>query len=240
MASDDNLIVPIFKTIAQSNENKSRKEGRPIFDNLEVVEIRFAGDRQKVSVFPAHAVSANVDQADGTTREVTYAERFSQQYQQFRKEGGSQTVSGTPLDELPFLTQAQRSELRGFNIYTAEMLSSLDGASLKALGMGGREMKNQAEAYLQAAADTSVETRLAAENEALRAQLAALQAPAPKAKGKAKDEPETDERPASEFDDWSDEDLKSWIKAEGGAVRGNPSHETLVRMADEITASKAA
>ena len=49
-------------------------------------------------------------------------------------------------------------------------------------------------------------------------------------------EPEMEEEEADEagFDKWSDDDLREFIKSEtGNAVRGNPSHDTLVRMAKE-------
>lgn len=230
LSPDDARIAAIFKTIAVPNQARSVEEGRPIFDDMEVVEIRFAGDASRVSVFPALEFAGNVTLADGTTQAMSYAERFPAQYAQFKK-GQSQTKSGTPLEELTFLTQSQRASMKALNIYTAETLADLDGPALKTLGMDGRSLKDQARAYLDRAAGASETSRLAAENEALRAQLAALQ-------GATKDvEPEKGE--PSEFADWTDDDLKAWIKAESGqAPRGNPSHETLVRMADELTASK--
>ena len=60
--------------------------------------------------------------------------------------------AGTPLSELTFLSQGKRLELKALNIHTAEALASLDGGPLKMLGIGGREMKNQAAAYLAKAA----------------------------------------------------------------------------------------
>jgi hypothetical protein len=69
MAIDKNdpLVVPVFKILTTKNEAKSREAGRPIFDDMEVVEVRFAGDRNKISVFPALAICGEVQDEDGNT-----------------------------------------------------------------------------------------------------------------------------------------------------------------------------
>ena len=83
---------------------------------------------------------------------------------------------GTPVEELPFLTESRRHELKALNIFTAEGLASLEGANLERLGMSGRELKNKALAYINHAKDTALETKLTAENDALKDRLAALEA----------------------------------------------------------------
>lgn len=232
MADDKNasLVVPIFKIHTQPNEAKSKAAGRPIFDDLEIVEIRFGANKQTVAVFPAHEVSGWVDNSDGTREEQTYAMRYPDQYRKF-KNNEAQTISGTPLSELPFLTQAKRYELKALNIHTAEALAALDGAPLKTLGMGGRELKNQAMAYLENAAGSADVTKMAGEIESLKEtvrQLLAQQKPG---------QPEPTE--STEYDGWSDADLKSYIEHETGSKpRGNPSHATLVGMVKELATGK--
>lgn len=248
--SEDSRLVPVFKTISVANEFKSKKEGRPIFDDMEVCEIRISGDRQNAPVFPAHSFSMNIDLPDGTSQPVTYAERFQKQYQAFKSQK-AQVKEGTPVDELPFLTQAKRSELRALNIYTAEALSALDGEALKTLGMGGRELKNQAVAYLQAASGTADSTKLAYENEVLRAQLVSLQS---QLDGKsveqiAQDKQDKEDRAAAraaakdrreQLEAMSVDELKDWIEAKTDArPRGNPSKATLLDVAEKIAAEDA-
>src|SRR5690348_14260170 len=148
MMSDSNaLVVATFRMHSTQNKKKSQEAGRPIFDDIEVCEIRLAANKQTVAVFPAHEVWKWQETPDGWREQVTYAMRFPEQYKRF-KEGQAQVQSGTPLDELPFLTQGKRLELKALNIYTAESLAALDGSPLKLLGVGGRELKNQAQAYL--------------------------------------------------------------------------------------------
>lgn len=214
------------------NEAKSKAAGRPIFDEMEVCEISFAGNRQTVGVFPAHEEYGFRETTDeyGTSREkITYAMQFNEQYLKF-KAGDAQSMGGTPLEELPFLTAGRRLELKALKIHTAESLAALDGANLKMLGQGGRDLKNKAAAYLETAEKTAtiagVNEALAsrdAEIAAMREQLAALGNKAqPAAKG-------------SEFDTFENADIINWIAS------SNPAHgfnETTPR-ADLIAAADA-
>ncbi len=52
----DASIIALFKHAAILNEAKSVKENRPIYDDIEVCEIRFPG-RKDWQPFPALAVS---------------------------------------------------------------------------------------------------------------------------------------------------------------------------------------
>jgi len=217
----ENLVVPRFYIHTTENKAKSKLAGRPIFDDMEVVEVRFAGNRQTVSVFPAHAVCGQIQDGDGDFRPTTYAERWPDQYKRFKAKQ-QQVAAGTPVDELPFLTQAKRSELKALSIYTAEALAALDGQELKNLGQGGRELKNQAQAYLDRAAGSADVTAMASKIEELTQLVAELRA---------------DKMPAtaSEFEVWEDTQIKDWIEEKiGERPKGNPSHATLVKRADEI------
>ena len=140
-------ITPFFKTIALKNERKSVEAGRPIYEDVEVVDIRFSGSKD-VYTFPTQQISHwETDEETQEQRQLTYAERWPKQYQQFKAKM-QQTKSGTPLDYIPFLTDAKRAELRALAIYTVEALAELDGQPLKNLGIGGRELKNKAVEYL--------------------------------------------------------------------------------------------
>ena len=105
-------------------------------------EVRHPGSRD-YGVYPCDGTLAlGCRSVHRRAAPVTFAERFSKQYRQF-KESQQQTKSGTPLDYLTFLTEGKRAELRAINIYTAEALAIVDGAELKNLGPGGREMEEQ-------------------------------------------------------------------------------------------------
>ncbi len=249
MSDTSNLLVPRFYMHTTENPAKSKTAGRPIFDEMEVCEVRMAANKQTVGVFPAHEVFKKISRNDGSMEELTYAIAFNEQYRKF-KANETQDMSGTPLSEAPFLTAGKRLELTAMNVHTVEALAAVDGQPLKQLGMSGREMKNQAMAYLAKAGDSADVTRIAAENVTMaqqitemRKQLEELTAAA-KPRSKAKAEPEAEEEGEGEpspFESWEDEDIRNWIISEGGEAPGNrASHATIVKRADELNAELAA
>lgn len=228
--SPDDSIIALFKNHAIPNPAKTAKEGRPVFDDMEICEIRIAGSRN-VSAFPATAVSHWIDDVEtGAQIPVTYAERFAPQYRQF-KAHDAQTKSGTPLTHVNFLTEARRAEMRALNIYTVEALAHVDGQELKNLGHGGRDLKNKAMEYLAEARSGAVNTQMAAELEASRARIAVLEEDLERAKlAKAN----TAGGKPDAFADMSLEQLRGFIEEETGhAPAGNLNRKTLVRMATE-------
>jgi len=224
MAINDTGLVAVFRNGVVKNEAKSREAGRPIFDDIELIEIRVAGSKD-VGVFPAMEFSHWDMDEYGGQRAYTYAERFSRQYQQF-KAHQQQTKAGTPLDYLPFLTEAKRAELRAMNIYTVEALTVVDGTELKNLGPGGREMKNQAMAFLESSSDMARVTKLEAELVEMRARNQVLE---DDLKLRAQAKPLV-----TEYDGMSDEQLRDHIKTITGVEpKGNLPRKTLIRMAQE-------
>jgi hypothetical protein len=229
---NDKGVVAIFRNGTVKNNVKSVEAGRPIFDDVELVELRYPGTRD-YGVYPATERSHwDIDEFTGEQRAVTFAERFSKQYQQFRA-NQQQTKSGTPLDYLIFLTEGKRAELRALNIYTAEALATVDGAELKNLGPGGREMKNKTIEYLENSNEAAKISKLEAELEMIKARNEILEEDN---KLMAKDKP-----PPSEFDGMSDAQLREHIRSlTGVAPKGNPSRKTLIRMAQEQKSNVAA
>jgi hypothetical protein len=230
----DEVLVALFKNHAVPNEARTLQEGRPIFDDIEVVEIRSPGSRD-VKVFPATAMSHwQSNPYNGEQVKVTYAERFAHQYRQF-KALAAQTKSGTPLTHAPFMSEGKRAEMRAQNIYTVEALAAIDGAELKNLGAGGRELKNAAMEYMaEAKANTAPSLQLQNELEVLRARNAILEEDLAAKKAREAQE-------LSEFEGMDLPELREYIATNTGqAPHGALNRKTLVRMASECKPDKAA
>jgi hypothetical protein len=238
MKDPDENVVAIFKDHAVKDEAASAAAGRPIFKDIEIVELRFPGTKNW-SPHPATEMSHwGIDPVTGEQVIITYAERFARQYQQF-KAHATQTKTGTPLQYAAFLTEARRAELRAQNIYTVEALASVDGQELKNLGHGGREMKNAAMEYLETTKLGSVSTQVQAELEALRAKNAAMEQDL--AALKAAHQPDKASLPPTdEFDSLSLPELRDYITSNTGQpIMGTPNRKTLLRMAREAAPEKA-
>ena len=244
MSDDAPALHVEFYSDAVENKAKTKEAGRPIFEDREFVRIKFPGDKHRVLVAPAKEGYRR----DPVTNDwVTYAEEFPKHYQAF-KDNVEYHGEGTPLSELTFLTDSKRMELRAFNIHTAETLAALDGTPLQKLGMGARELKNQATAWLDKASGSADVTRLAAENAALSAQMDDLRAQVAELLNSGAEPARADEEPlgqelasvaADAFDAMGVPELKVYIKERTGAApKGNPSRDTLVSMALDVANSE--
>jgi hypothetical protein len=231
------LHVEFFMDAVQ-DQAESAKQGRPIYKDVEMVRIRIAGDKYSVFVAPASDPSSVRD--PNTNYRLTYAQLHSGPYEAFKK-GVAYAGTGTPLAELPFLTESQRKELRALNIHTAEALAGLDGQMLSKIGMFGRQMKTQAEEYLKKAQNAAGVSQLARENEELKERLARLEAmmtggKAPAISGPVPGEPAVNTD--SPFADWQPEAIRTWLKENRGPTPGpNTSFAKLLKIADEHNAA---
>ena len=154
--TDKNLPIVQFYVEAKHDKGASDKAGRPVYRNVEMVNIAFPADRQRTIVRPAHSQATKIG-----NDVITYAMKFGDQYKRF-KAGQEQVVEGTPLSEAPFLDTAQRATLKALNVYTIEQLASLQGQALKNLGPGGMVMQQKAQGYLENAAGSANVTAMSA------------------------------------------------------------------------------
>lgn len=229
----NHTITAFFKHASLLNVAQSETQGKAVYEIHEVVELRFAGDRNYAPVLPADSMwRKNGNQV------ITYAERFSEQYRAFLM-GDDQRAGGTALEMLQDygITPAQLSICRALKIYSIEALHALDGPNIKALGMSANSLKAMAKRYVEDHAKRAIETQ-SASLEAMQAEINRLKTLIP-AEQMAPEEidalvAESDEL----FEAMTADELKDFIagKTGEGRPRGNPSHETLVSMAKELAA----
>lgn len=222
---DASLVVRFFMD-PQRNDEKSKQAGRPIYEDVEMCEIRIPGNRNYVGRHKAIELSPDrkfLDELTGDERYRTYAERFSRQYKQF-KESQVQTMVGTPIALAPFLTEARKAELRAQSVLTIEQLAAIEGQELKNLGPGGRDMKNRAVEYIEVSKQQAPTAAAMIELEAEKAKNRVLAEDLERARKMI----EVD----SNFDEMNDEQLTALIVANTGRPPiGTLSHKTLVRIA---------
>lgn len=179
---DKNLLVKFF-TEAKKDENASMEEGRPIFKDVEYVDIRVAGSRNGHVCRPARPDDKN---------------RFPEHYKAFKNRVEMPT-EGTPLVEWAVITRSQAEELAFFNVKTVEQLASMaDTQANKFMGMNSLRQKARdwvEEAKAEAPALKMAEdlrerdetiAALTARLEALEAAPAAEPKPAPKRRTRTK------------------------------------------------------
>lgn len=214
-----------FYNRAVPDKRATLEAGRPIFKDVPYVRIRFPGDNKRVHDAPAH--EKTVAGPDGYW--LDYTQQYPEHWAIFAKGAGDQIV-GTPLSELPMLTEAKRAEFRAVNIHTVEMLAELPDREIQRLGPGTRAYVDGAKAYLSRAAKLSDVAALADENAALRARLEALEA-------KASPPPDA----SATFADWEPDDIRAFLKdATGEEPDKRLGKAKLIEMAAAAVAEKRA
>jgi len=140
-AQDNKLWVTFYKN-AIFNEMKSNEAGRHIYDEIDYIKIITPGSR------------------DVFATEVTpsYQQRFPDQWAKYKAQE-KQSISGTPIDTVPWLTVSQVQELKYFNILTVEqILGASDTVAQKFQGF--HMLRARAKTFMDAAANEAEKTKL--------------------------------------------------------------------------------
>jgi hypothetical protein len=156
-AEADRKLMVVFSQRAWHDKVESAKQGRPIYKDRDYITIMVPGDKDTVIERPARD---------------TDIERFSRQYDAYKRKVSQQAAAGTPLRLVPFLNESQVKELEYFNCHTVEQLADLTDGNAQGF-MGIQVLKQKAAAYLKAASELAPLTAMKAEIEKKDAELAA-------------------------------------------------------------------
>lgn len=156
----DNKLHVRFFVEPLMNGASSREQGRPIYEEVDMVEIMVPGDKHSIITRRAREMDKR---------------RFARQYAAFRAGKTDQQV-GTPLTALPFISSARAEEYRFFHITTAEQLAgTADGSSAASSLMGFQGDKQKANAYLQMASGNAPILQMQEQIEEKNNQINAMQ-----------------------------------------------------------------
>lgn len=152
--------VPRFFIEAVEQTFKSEQAGRPVFEDVEFVEIVILGDNKTRAV-------EKVNQG--------HVDRWPQYYAKFKKGQQDTHDGGTPLKEWPPVRPSQIAELNALNVYTVEHLARVPDNNLDRLGPGARALRDKAAAWLKASEDSGEIMRLVAANKRLEERVRELE-----------------------------------------------------------------
>jgi hypothetical protein len=151
---DENLLVKFFYK-SREDKKATQSEGRPMFKEVEYVEIRVAGSRDAQACRPA-----------------TFADksRFPRHYEAFQKRV-EMPEHGTPLGEWPQISRSQIEELAFLNCKTVEQLCEMSDTNAGQI-RGGQTLKAKAKDWLESAE----KSKLISEKMEMKDQIAELTA----------------------------------------------------------------
>ena len=222
-------ITPYFKHMSILSVPDSETKGEPVYDLKEMVELRFAGDRNYSPCFEVSEMWRNVN-----GRIITYAERFADQYRAF-VQGENQVAGGTALEMLkPYgMTPSQISVCNALKVYSIEAI--LEMRNSNALGMNANAIIAMAKRWQ---ADHGRKQQEATNDRvaSLEAELASLRAQIPAQEAAPEEIDAIVQAADDEYAALTNDDIKERIAAlnDGKRPLGNPSRQTLVQSLREL------
>lgn len=106
----ENKAYVSFSTEPLENQEKSKELGRPVFDDVDFIEIVIAGDKFN-----------RPKRVWGRPDDV---QRFAKQYKAWKENNSADPNSGTPLHYIG-LAPSQVAEFRHFGVHTVEQLAEM-------------------------------------------------------------------------------------------------------------------
>ena len=162
--TDAGLYVEFYVEAIEDQE-ETVKQGRPIYRDVEMTSIRILGDNKTHVVRPVDLKGSGSAPPDNI--------RWPHQWAAFKSQQVVPQV-GTPITEWPPCSKSQAMTLKTLNIHTVEALAQVSDTNLGNIGMGARDLRDKAIAYLDQAKDGSGLVHLQEENKELRTKIEAL------------------------------------------------------------------
>lgn len=155
----DKALLVKFYVKPRLDQSASRIEGRPIYRDVEYIDIRIPGDRN-----------------GGVGRPATEADkqRFSEHYRRFKDRTSDDMVTGTPLSEWPVISRSLCEELAFFHVKTVEQLATMADTQVSKF-RGLYNMREKARTWLKNVESEKPIWELEQKNEALNKQVAELE-----------------------------------------------------------------
>jgi hypothetical protein len=159
MTQPSSDMWPRFFTDEVLDARASEREGRPIYLEVERIELNYPGNPY------TKPVMAVTDE---------HRQKWPDEYEAF-KQGQDMAVHGTPLEQWPVLKRSMALELKALGFHTVEQIRDMNDHAVQRIPMYGRKMKELAAAYLDDAAAMAVVTAAQADSDRKDAKIAALQ-----------------------------------------------------------------
>jgi hypothetical protein len=134
------------------NEQASIAEGRAIFDTALYVDIITPGQMSSTPRFELERTwSEQSIKALGISTHFTRSHKYNEyveQIEKFKRLDLAEDLGGTPLKQWPLISRGMAASLSGLHIHTVEALAGIADTSLDNIGMGARDLREQARSFL--------------------------------------------------------------------------------------------
>lgn len=174
-------LIVSFHRGSRPNTFRTELEGRPIVDEIDMIEIAYPGDNKTYQ-----------DRMVVESDKVRYPAEWVN-YQRSQAGETSSVDGGTPLREWGAFPQALIRDFEFARIFTVEQLASLSDTAKQAMGTGTNDWCIKAQAFIESSRDQNYAPRLARENEDMKRQMADMVRQMAELSAKVAAKPEPDE-----------------------------------------------
>jgi len=163
--ADSRLMVRFYSEPVK-NEFESIKEGRPIYNDVDMIHISIPGD----PTFDSKQVVREDHKA-----------RFPRHWAHFQNmHGDDPKLTGTPLTQWALISPSMAEELRALQFKTVESIATASDSQLQSIGMkagmNAFSFRTRAQNFLKSAQDESIVAQQHEELEKLRQENASIKA----------------------------------------------------------------
>jgi hypothetical protein len=161
-----------FEARAVEDRNASIEAGHYVARDVDYVIITPAGSKDRIERVAEEWLAQIRRQSVEGKYNPVWQQHFEAAYKAW-KETNTIPEDGTSVRAWPLLSPAQVATVLAANIRTVEDLAVANEDALRRLGMGGRDLKAKAVAWLESAKDAG---KVASENAALKVEIESLKA----------------------------------------------------------------
>lgn len=154
---DASLYVEFFNK-AEKNNYESEQQGRPIFVTIPYIRIVVPGGKTEIV--------RRAKEFDKT--------RFPRHWAKFQAGNSQAEGIGTPVEHWGYLSLEQTAGLKAIGIHFVEQIANASDATLQHIGMGARDMKRKASAFIDASQGNATMLEVRKENEDLKEDFESL------------------------------------------------------------------
>jgi hypothetical protein len=160
------------------NQAASEAAGRALYDSVLMVDVISPGQQVSQPRIEIERIFSDQSRAALPTlpesiKSFKYRE-YAEYTDRFKSQEAGINLGGTPLKMWPRMDRPTVAMLASSNIFTVEALAAISDTNLQSLGFGGRELREQAIAWLDNANATGNTSKYVAENEKLKLEVQTL------------------------------------------------------------------
>lgn len=160
----------MFQYRAIPNPRKTEEEGRVVYDNMAYIQVVAHGSKDVFEKPAEEWFAQKRKEAMNGFYPQPFLDLAEKQFDAW-KQGQEVPREGTPLSVWPVATPADVEQCSLARITTVEDLAAATETSLQILGMGGRQLRDKAKNWLEAAKDKGTLVNTVAKLEADNADL---------------------------------------------------------------------